>query len=119
MQVKKKLRSIKDKISETYKDLKKAAHALFNPERPFLYVGKDGAHRTVTKLQWCYENFKEKMKPLWKEFLAKPNGHNWTDLFVESARHHAYFVGHIYAVLLPLLIIFVPILLVLLIVEEL
>ena len=48
------------------------------------------------------------MKVIIKADMKRPKRvwHNYVDLYVESARASAYFMGHIYAILIPLLIIF-------------
>ena len=111
MPFKAKLKSIKDKT-------KKLLNGIFLPDLSGGYENKDGVERNAWKLRITYRAFKTEMAPFWTEFKHKPNGHNFTDLFVESARHHAYFVGHVYAVLIPVLVISVPTLIILLTLER-
>ena len=82
--------SIKDKIK-----------GLFTSD----YVGKDGVERDLGKLGAEYRILKADMNVIWAEFKAHPNGHNWTDLFVESSRSSPYFMGHVYATIFPLIVI--------------
>ena len=76
------------------------------------YAGKDGIERNLGKLGSEYRILKAAMAPCWLRFKNQPDTHSYTDLFVESCRASAYFMGHAYAVLLPMLIIFIPIFLV-------
>lgn len=72
------------------------------------YVGKDGFARNLGKLGSEYRILKAAMKPSWLRFKNAPDTHSYTDLFVESCRASAYFMGHVYAVLLPFLVIGIP-----------
>jgi hypothetical protein len=111
MPFKEKLKKLKDKTENLFK-------AAFAPDLSGGYEGKDGVERNAWKLRITYRAFKTEMAPFWNEFKCKPNGHNFTDLFVESARHHAYFVGHVYAVAIPILVVSVPTLIALLALER-
>jgi hypothetical protein len=110
--------SFKEKIASFLDSTKGIYKSLFKPKKPYVYKGKDGLERNITKMRHEYKLFQINMRIYWKEFCAHPNGHNFTDLFVESARHHAYFVGHIYAFLIPVFILSLPTLIVMLALEK-
>jgi hypothetical protein len=40
-----------------------------------------------------------------EQFLAKPNSHNWVDMFVEADRAAPYLMGHIWSVYFPVSIV--------------
>lgn len=86
------------------KKIKRWVNKLFTED----YVGKDGLARNLGKLGSEYRILKEAMKPSWNRFRFKPDTHSYTNLFVESCRASAYFMGHVYAVLLPVFIIAIP-----------
>ena len=108
----------KDQIANAKTKINKLWIAITSPNLSKGYENKDGLERNAWKLRITYRAFKTEMAPFWNEFKCKPNGHNFTDLFVESARHHAYFVGHVYAVLIPVLVVSVPTLIALLALER-
>jgi len=72
------------------------------------YIGKDGIERNLGKLGAEYRILKDAMSPCWTRFMNHPDTHSYTDLFVESCRASAYFMGHVYAVLFPVVIIGIP-----------
>ena len=49
------------------------------------------------------------MSAVIREDMKKPKRflHNYVDLYVESARASPYFMGHVYAILIPALIVMI------------
>lgn len=64
---------------------------------------KDGLARDVSKMSQEWTRMTLMLRPNVRDWLRAPwNAHHYTDLFVESSRISPYFMGHIWAVYLPL-----------------
>ena len=69
------------------------------------YEGLNGIERNIAKLGYEYRLLKRDMKEHVVRFAKKPwDVHAYTNLFVESARLQPYFMGHVYAIALPLVV---------------
>lgn len=65
----------------------------------------DGAAKNWAKFQKEWAKLTAEMRPHWARFCEHPfDGHSYVNLFVESRRISAYLLGHIDAVLYPLLV---------------
>lgn len=65
----------------------------------------DGAEKNLDKFKKEWVKLSTEMKPHWQRFFKHPfDGHSYINLFVESRRISAYLLGHIDAILYPLLI---------------
>lgn len=62
----------------------------------------------MTKYREEWAKLSSHMKEVIKKDWKQPERvfHNYVDLFVESARVSPYLMGHVYAILIPLLVIF-------------
>lgn len=66
---------------------------------------KDGIERNIDKFKKEWAKLAEAMKPEWSRFFKHPfDGHSYINLFVESRRISPYLIGHIDAILYPILI---------------
>ncbi|RLA19355.1 MAG: hypothetical protein DRQ56_05565 [Gammaproteobacteria bacterium] len=66
---------------------------------------KDGLARDLEKMKNEGGLLLDAMGPHWRRWISKPwDGHAYTNLFVEAQRVSPYFMGHIDAVLLPVLV---------------
>jgi hypothetical protein len=66
----------------------------------------DGVDKNIQKAKQEWEKLKNEMKPHWGRFFKRPfDTHSYVNLFVESRRISPYLIGHIDAILYPLLII--------------
>lgn len=65
----------------------------------------DGAEKNLDKFKKEWAKLSTEMKPHWQRFFKHPfDGHSYINLFVESRRISTYLLGHIDAILYPLLI---------------
>jgi hypothetical protein len=65
----------------------------------------DGIEKNIDKFKKEWAKLKTEMKPHWGRFFKSPiDGHSYVNLFVEARRCSPYLIGHIDAVLYPLLI---------------
>lgn len=62
----------------------------------------------MTKYREEWDKLYAHMKKTIEKDLQQPKRvlHNYVDLFVESARASPYLMGHFYAIIIPLLLIF-------------
>lgn len=66
---------------------------------------KDGLEKNIDKFKKEWAKLSEEMKPHWARFFKHPfDGHSYINLFVESRRISPYLIGHIDAVLYPIMI---------------
>ena len=71
-----------------------------------MWEDKDGVARNIDKFMKEWVKLTEEMKPHWSRFFKHPfDGHSYVNLFVESRRISPYLIGHIDAVLYPVLLI--------------
>jgi hypothetical protein len=69
-----------------------------------MWEDKDGAARNIDKFKKEWAKLTEEMKPHWSRFFKHPfDGHSYVNVFVESRRISPYLIGHIDAVLYPVL----------------
>lgn len=67
---------------------------------------KDGLEKNVEKFTSEWKKLKDAMKPEFVRFLKRPwDVHSYVNLLVESRRCSPYLIGHIDAVLYPILIV--------------
>jgi hypothetical protein len=71
-----------------------------------MWEDKDGVARNIDKFKKEWAKLSTEMKPHWSRFFKHPfDGHSYVNLFVESRRISPYLIGHIDAVLYPVLLI--------------
>ena len=70
------------------------------------YEGLNGIERNIAKLGYEWRRLKDDMGEHVIRFAKKPwDVHAYTNLFVESARSQPYFMGHVYAIALPIVVL--------------
>ena len=66
----------------------------------------DGWRRNLDKFKKEWTRLTIYLEPEWERFKESPfDGHTYVNLFVESRREAPYLIGHIDAVLYPVLIL--------------
>ncbi len=65
----------------------------------------DGFIKNLEKFSSEYKRLRTEMAPHWSRMWKDKDSHSYVNLFVESRRSSPYLMGHIDAILYPILII--------------